>query len=75
MFLIRCDLNFHLAEKPLHVHVDNFWFARDTLGTRNFVVDFPRQPTPVNFTRSEALQFRDSIRVAAAVPKFPLRLK
>jgi hypothetical protein len=30
---------------------------------------------PVNFTQTEALQFRDSIRVAAAVPKFPLRLK
>lgn len=30
---------------------------------------------PVNFTRSEALQFPDSIRVAAAVPRFPLRLK
>ena len=30
---------------------------------------------PVNFTRSEALQFRISIRVAVAVPKFPPRLK
>ena len=39
------------------------------------LVDFPGSPQPVNFTRSEALQFRDSIPVAAAVPKFPLRLK
>ena len=30
---------------------------------------------PVNFTRTQAPQSRDSIPVAAAVPKFPLRLK
>jgi hypothetical protein len=54
---------------------DYFRVVRDRPGTRNFVVDFPGSPQPMNFTRSGALQFRDSIRVAAAVPKFPLRLK